>query len=416
VPRIRPGNGHSQDHSDDDPNRDLTIRARDNAGRRIRIRFADADTIRTRVQDAAAELKLRGSRQHVLEAVLKLLCRWSRLSDDRVRMHQLAHLLSGSDEWHDKKTIGRALKALADAQLLTYTPAQGRGRHATIAIHERFLGRIEELERDDSTGKVVTFSEPTSLSLSKEEKPHVTPRSEIDSKRPSGVKFDRTELRNVLREMPAAYQALPKHLRWQLGGEIYKYLGRGWRPDQILAVLEAPLPDNTTRPFRLAKWRFTQNLLGSGPRLAPAQKAWDQRQQVSKIAEATTRDTELDATIEACTSPTLRQQMISGLRHHLGLKLRPNEVLEDSNAVRQAARIARRHHPELELSAAIDRWLQQCPPPAVKPAALVGIDRETHPDLCISCNTQPGVTRHELPLASIVCEDCWTQTAGELAA
>ena len=416
MPRISPGNGHSQDHSADESNRDLGGRARDSAGRRIRVRFADADTIRARVQDAAAELKLRGSRQHVLEAVLKLLCRWSRLSDDQVRMHQLAHLLSRSDEWHDKKTIGRALKALADAQLLTYTPARGRGRHATIAIHERFLGRIEQLERDESTGKVVTFSKPASLSLSKEEKPHVTPRSEVDSKRPIGVRFDRTELRNILREMPAAYQALPKHLRWQLGGEIYRYLGRGWRPDQILAVLEAPLPDNTTRPFRLAKWRFAQNLVGSGPRLAPAQKAWDQRQQASKIAVARTRDEVLDATIEACTSPSVRQRMIAGLRHHLGAKLRPNEVLEDANAVRQAARIARRHHPALELGAAIDRWLRSCPAAAAKPDVVEIVDHESHSDLCISCNTQPGETRHELPLASIVCEDCWTQTAGELAA
>ena len=49
-----------------------------------RVRFCDAATVRERVEAHALKMRLRGARRHVLAAVLKLLCGWSRITDDRV--------------------------------------------------------------------------------------------------------------------------------------------------------------------------------------------------------------------------------------------------------------------------------------------------------------------------------------------
>ena len=93
----------------------------------------------------------------------------------------------------------------------------------------------------------------------------------------------------MLRQLPAPLARLPRHLRWMLGREIRARLAAGWRPDQILEVLAAPMPADVQRPWRLALWRLRHNVVGAGPRLRPLQQAWDA--QASAQAKATADDT-----------------------------------------------------------------------------------------------------------------------------
>ena len=104
---------------------------------------ADARRVQLRVQSHAATLGLGGARKQVLLAVLELLCGWKRLSDDQIRLTQLVNLCANhSGHRYDLKTIGRALRALHAAELITYEAARGRGNHATIAIHTQFSAGI----------------------------------------------------------------------------------------------------------------------------------------------------------------------------------------------------------------------------------------------------------------------------------
>ncbi len=141
-------------------------------GPRPRVEFSDAAAVRERVESSAAELRLRGARRHALTAVLKLLCGYSRLTDDRIGLSQIVDLIAAAGRRrYDVKTVGRALASLAADELILYRPAQGRGKHALVAIHTRFTEGIEVLQRDrsgrvivDYTGHSktdsVTFSEP----------------------------------------------------------------------------------------------------------------------------------------------------------------------------------------------------------------------------------------------------------------
>ena len=52
--------------------------------------------VRERVETNAAQLRLRGARRHVLAAVLKLLCGWSRITDDRVGLPQIVELIAAA--------------------------------------------------------------------------------------------------------------------------------------------------------------------------------------------------------------------------------------------------------------------------------------------------------------------------------
>ena len=97
------------------------------------------------------------------------------------------------------------------------------------------------------------------------------------------------DLREVLGHLPEPLARLPKHLRWMLGREIRQRLESGWRPDQILDVLAAPMPVHVERPWRLALWRLRHNIVGSGPRLRPLQQAWDA--QTSAASRAAAEDT-----------------------------------------------------------------------------------------------------------------------------
>ena len=84
------------------------------------------------------------------------------------------------------------------------------------------------------------------------------------------------DLREVLGHLPEPLARLPKHLRWMLGWEIRQRLEAGWRPDQILDVLAAPMPAEVERPWRLALWRLRHNIVGPDRGCGPAQ-AWTPR-------------------------------------------------------------------------------------------------------------------------------------------
>ena len=216
--------------------------------------------MRERVVSRASQMRLRGARQHALTAVLTLLCGWSRITDDRVGLPQVVELIvAAGGRRYDLKTVGRALASLAADELIVYRPAQGRGARAFIAIHDQFVGGVEVLERDQS-GRVITdysgHSTPDSVTFS-EPRPYIdqknyppTPRnqSQPEASRPIAVKVSPEELRTVLRHLPEPLARLPKHLRWMLGREIRQRLERGWRPDQILDVLAAPMPADVAAP------------------------------------------------------------------------------------------------------------------------------------------------------------------------
>src|SRR6202020_2985956 len=99
--------------------------------------------------------------------------------------------------------------------------------------------------------------------------------NDVPDPRPTEVNVSTSELRAVLSALPAPMTALPKNLRWTLGREIRQRLQAGWRPDQIIEVLSAPMPVDVQRPWRLALWRLRHNVVGAGPRLRPLQQSLD---------------------------------------------------------------------------------------------------------------------------------------------
>ncbi|HZE17304.1 MAG TPA: hypothetical protein VE197_17280, partial [Mycobacterium sp.] len=240
----------------------------------------------------------------VLTAVLQLLCDWSRISDDAVRLAQVKALAAtATGRRYDDKTIGRALAALAAGELITYLAARGRGKRAVIAIHPRFTADIHVLQRD-AAGHViatpdadsVTFSRPPykEITTTKEKTYPPTPRErhEPPNTRPTEVDVSPKDVVTALTQLPTSMVELPPRLRWLLGGQIRDRLRAGWHPDQILEVLNAPMPSDLQRPWRLALWRLRHNMPGAGPRLAPLQQAWDRQETAraqSQADEATAR-------------------------------------------------------------------------------------------------------------------------------
>lgn len=97
-------------------------------GPRPRVEFSDAAAVRERVESSAAELRLRGARRHALTAVLKLLCGYSRLTDDRIGLSQIVDLIAAAGRRrYDVKTVGRALASLAADELILYRPHKAAG-------------------------------------------------------------------------------------------------------------------------------------------------------------------------------------------------------------------------------------------------------------------------------------------------
>lgn len=386
---------------------------------RPRILKSDARRVQKRVESHASQLKLRGARHGVLIAVLELLCGYKRISDDAVRLTQIAERISArGGRSYDLKTIGRALASLAIDELIVYTPAQGRGARALLAIHPQHAADIEVLPRDE-TGRVivprtVTFSEAHTSYRPKANYPP-TPQdsrhadTETDS-RPTRVKVQPAEVREILEHLPAAYQDLPLRMRWRLGGLIRQQLSRGWTPAQILAVLAAPLPAGLQSPLRLALWRFRKNMLGSGPRLAPLQQAWDQR---AAAAARQSRDHSVDrwlAEVTAVTTCDEREQLLAAAA------LKFNKMPHPKAAVAAVARMAVRACPERPLIAALRLWLRDtlAERPATPLTELLDMDGFIAASCvigrCVDCQSAPGHVRHELPTPTPVCDRCW-QTA-----
>ena len=400
--------------------RDRRIRRADVCTHRPRVSTSDAEKVRDLVESRAAQLHLRGARRRVLAAVLQLLCGWKRITDDQIRLRQIRDaILADQGPCYDLKTIGRALGALAADGLVTYRPARGRGNHALIAIHEQFVADVKILARD-SAGRVitdsVTFYEPTPL-ISQTTYPPTPRRSRADTDtRPTAVNVNPHEVRAVLRALPEVLQSLPATLRWRLGREIRDRLASGWLPQQILAVLTAPMPPELRRPWRLALWRLTHNMPGSGPRLAPLQRDWDRR-----IAEAKRRsDDESDTRwLAAVTDATDAEQREHVLRA-CATKFAGPGPLNPKLALAHAGRMALRQFPADSMAAALRQWTAAIL--TSSPATLRPVPSSARPDVrelvaptcdntCVACQAAPGSIRAQLPLATPVCDDCWTQLA-----
>uniref|UniRef100_UPI003F4949C6 hypothetical protein n=1 Tax=Nocardia suismassiliense TaxID=2077092 RepID=UPI003F4949C6 len=339
----------------------------------------------------------------VLRAVLKLLCGWSRIHDDRVRIHQIIELC-GPEHRYDPKTVGRTLAALRRGEFIDYTPALGRGRFATVAIHPRFLHGITELERDEDGRVVVTFSRRRPYISQRNHLP--TPRSSRTSVggRPREVKVDANEVRRVLASAPAIYRGMPRHLRWCLGREIRTHLARGFTARQLLDILAAPMPEQVERPLRLAKWRFSHNLIGAGPRLAPLQRAWDEQQRTAEHARYAADQRRRAVFVFAGTTAPIRHRMLAALRAKFSAP-----IVDETTALVHAARMATRDNPGLPLTEAIHRWLDtQLPAAPATAETRPAVAPEPDTGVCVACGADGGSVREELPLRSLVCDCCWT--------
>ncbi len=382
---------------------------------RPRVKFADARQVRARVEAHAEPMRLTGARRHVLTAVLALLCGWSRVTDDTVRLAQIVEAAAGAcGRRYDLKTVGRALAALAAAGVITYVPACGRGRHAQIGIDPRFLGDIVPLERD-SQGRViaesVTFSAGDSSYKPNSYLPTLRSSSgRLAARRPRAVDVRPHDVRMVLSQLPAVFASLSGRLRWCLGREIRNRLAAGFEPEQILAVLDAPLPDHVERPWRLALWRLTHNMPGAGPRLAPLQRAWDRRE-AARAAQAHAAETTRwrDAVVTAAGEKNL-DRVLAAVRARLG-----TTTPDESRALAHAGRMAMREYPGQELSAALEQWVQalapeapSAPDPDLAAESLVFAGGQ---GMCVACEAAAGVERDALPLRSVVCDACWTVLA-----
>ncbi|OMC51922.1 hypothetical protein A5742_17445 [Mycolicibacterium fortuitum] len=393
---------------------------------------SDARKVLARVQACASGMRLRGARKAVLAAVLVLLpARHSRITDDAVRLYQIADLIveAGGRRYCDK-TIGRALASLAADELIAYTPAQGRGNRALVAIHSRFVDDVEVLQRD-ATGRVivpesVTFSDRPSSYRPKAKYPP-TPRSTADKassdSRPTGVEIHPHEVREVFTALPEAYQDLSTRTRWRLGGLIRRQLGRGWLPEQIIAILAAPLPGGVKSPLHLAMWRLAKNQPGSGPRLRPLQQAWDVH---AAAAERARRDQAIEQALAEITQATTADQRDRALRAEAA---RFGPITNPKTALVSAARAAVRRFPNSALATALGRWadtiLDEQQPLATAPehrpsliVADLGVELaiSTVTGHCVSCQAAPGTLRTELPIPVPVCDTCWTANADQDAA
>lgn len=398
---------------------------------RPRVRIADARRVRQRVENHASPLGLRGARKHVLDAVLGLLCGWKRITDDQVRLRQITQAIEDMQgHCYDPKTVGRALAALAATDLITYQPARGRGNCAVIAIHPQFVRDVEILQRD-TAGRVVvgsesvTFSGRRHLSLSISKKTSLpsaqTNRPQPLNTRPTEVDVDPKDVRQVVAQLPAEFRSMPGHLRWLLGGEIRKRLARGFLPEQILALLHAPLPDHVDKPWRLALWRLQHNSIGAGPRLTPLQRAWDRTAAEAKHRADVDAEHRRLTAITDVTDAEQRERLLTAFQRRL-----PAAQLVNRNAMLvQASRLAQREFPTVPLAAALTSWsaeiLKNMPVPAPTPSSqpvglvdesLFDYVRQTCADgTCLSCQAASGPIRHALPIPAPICNDCWIQFA-----
>jgi len=363
--------------------------------------------------EAARQAGIRGAVSEVFDAVIELLPRqWSRIRDNQIRLRQLLNLCPSRPH---QRTVGRALRRLADLDLVHYEPACGRGATALIKVHERFLGGIEELERDKSGSVVVPFSRPYTSLFPRGKVPQPagqeTAPDDVPATRPVEVSVDREEVRAVIANLPAPFSELPRNLRWLLGREVRNKLARGHEPEAILRILDAPTPPGVQRPYKLAIWRLSQNMLGAGPRLRPLQRKWDQAQQIQQEKVRLSELAKDYRQAEAVTTVEQREQMVAAMQALVG------PTADQRTAVLTAVRRARRQYPSIPVAAAVNHWLdngdQRLTPrtttacttattTSVESLALIG---HLTGDGCVGCGN-PGAFRPELPLPTVACDDC----------
>lgn len=418
---------------------------------RPRIRDRDAHLVRARVEARAAALGLRCGTLLVLTAVLALLLGWKRVRDDEVAIRHVAVRFPPGTRPLSAATIGRRLARLADLGLIVYRPARGRGRGASIAIHPQFLEGVSELARD-SRGRVVLDGDTPSQraviqvrkrgenvkfshlglligdlspSTSQPSAPNGDVREAVAT-RPVEVAVSPHEVRGVLAQLPDWYRSAPAWVRWKIGAAVKTKLAKGWREDQILAILSAPAPAEVRKPLLLVRWRLTQNMPGVGPRLQPLQRAWDAAHAAAERARVTNQRDRDYARIRAELGPFMTRRMAE-CAHDIaasqaGRWSQPATSAQQQSctaAVVHAARMARRENPGTPLREAVRSWLaahqtkpsrpaaaaQRVPGPSLTVADLIAA---TPAGRCVSCASVAGVTRNELPLPAPVCEDCWS--------
>lgn len=391
---------------------------------RPRIQFEQADLVWIRVLNRAKELNVRGARSHVLGAVLKLLCGWSRISDDEIRIAQIVdEITGGGGRAYDPKTVGRALSSLAAEGLIVYRPACGRGACALIEIGTQFVEGIQILERDCSGS--VTFS-ARRPSYTNDLLPQGSVRNSASAghtPRPTEVNVNPETITHVMANLPAPFDDLPHHLRRLLRAEVRQRLRAGWAPDHLLHALAAPCPNTVHRPYRLALHRFARHFARVGPRLAHAQHIWDNAQRAARTAAHQQHITSWYGRLVEATDHDQRRDILHAWTARFGRRS-PDPVMSLAAAARQADR----KFPDMPLGAALARWVQ-CTRVAVAKAqphnpvqtAALPPDAGLLADLVISaghecsvCGLPRGRPRTELPLRSIVCDHCWPVIAAQL--
>ncbi|MCV6998621.1 hypothetical protein H7J34_00040, partial [Mycolicibacterium alvei] len=195
---------------------------------------------------------------------------------------------------------------------------------------------------------------------------------------------------------------------------IRRQLGRGWRPGQVVAILAAPLPGGVKSPLHLAMWRLAKNQIGSGPRLAPLQQAWDAR---AAAAERTRSDQAVERSLAEVTEATTADQRDHALQ---AAAVRFGTITNPKTALVAAARAAARRFPGQALATALGRWaetiLEERSAADERPASIVpdlGVElaMSTVTGHCVNCQCTPGTLRTKLPIPVPVCDTCWAANA-----
>lgn len=393
---------------------------------RPRIRPRDARTVRSRVEQRADELGLRCASLRALQAVLTLLLDHNVIRDTRARLHHVALRFPAGTRLVTTTTLGRLLAKLDRAGLIVYRPAQGRSRFAGIAIHPDFLGGVSELQRGengrviaDSSAEIVTFYDPRLLigdlsPTTPKSPPADRPADSPLTTRPTEVNVDPKSVHEVLAAIPACYRQVPGRVLGALAKEITSFLARGWLPAQITEILSATLPKTeVARPLQLARWRLRQNMIGSGPRLAPLQRRWEADQ---SALERTRHTSQLDATYRQVLGQigsTLAQR-VTAINPLVAPGVSSTE--HRHRHVVSAARIARRQYPGWPLDAAVNAWcaeqeLTAAPNVTASPSqdnwTIADLLEMTPAGRCVQCGSIDAAVREELPLPTPVCDQCW---------
>jgi hypothetical protein len=407
----------------------------------------------------------------LLAVVALLLRRWSRLRDDEVHIRHLTAQFPPGVRRLSATTIGRLLTQLAELELIVYRPARGRGCCAYLAIHPQFCDGVTELRRDAS-GRVIVDDSTADMTpaTDTEPTPQTTPDPGSDrgvegpenvkfsgpglliedfpstplppdanggaggpaGSRPTGVAVPPAAVRDVLAAAPDCYRNVAAPFRWHIGAAVHQQLARGWREDQVVAVLAAPLPDQVRKPLVLARIRFAKSLVGAGPRLRPSQRTWDRAHVVAERTHHAGQRARDYAAVIAELGPDAGRRMADAAQHRAqavcGSWAQPATVAEQDTARRaatvHAARMARREYPHRPLRGAVAAWLaaHEPPPrpaqasaaattdpvaPALRDLTVADLIAATPAGRCVGCGGAGAVARAELPLPTPVCAECW---------